>query len=151
MQITTFSDFSLRILIFLAASGGRKASSREIAERYGISTHHVAKASQWLARQGYVVASRGKGGGLRLARAPEDIKIGAVIRATEAKIGLVECMRDGQDGCTIDGACGLAGILAEAQRAFFATLDRYSLADAVRERKGLAELLKLTETYAKAS
>lgn len=151
MQITTFSDYSLRILIFLAASADRKTTAREIAERYDISTHHVAKASQWLARQGYVAASRGKGGGLRLARPPEDIKIGAVIRAAETGIGLVECMRDSQNGCTIDGACGLAGILAEAQRAFFATLDRYSLADAVHERTGLAELLKLTEAYAEAS
>lgn len=143
MQITTFSDYCLRILIFLAVSDGQQASSREIAERYEISVHHVAKASKWLVRQGYVAATRGKGGGLKLARNPEEIKIGEVIGRAETGLGLVECMRDGKGKCAIEGACGLAAILDEARDAFFDTLDCYTLADAVSKRKGLAKLLQL--------
>ncbi|WP_282610490.1 Rrf2 family transcriptional regulator [Pelagibius sp. Alg239-R121] len=146
MQITTFSDYCLRILIFLAVSDGQQASSREIAERYGISVHHVAKASKWLVRQGYVAATRGKGGGLRLARQPDQIKIGEVIGRAETGTGLVECMRSGKGSCAIEGSCGLAAILDEARDAFFDTLDRYTLADAITKRKGLAKLLQLLDT-----
>ncbi len=141
MQITTFSDYCLRILIFLAVSDGQQASSREIAERYDVSVHHIAKASKWLVRHGYVSATRGKGGGLKLARKPEEIKIGEVIGRAETGLGLVECMRDGH--CAIEGACGLASILDEAKSAFFDTLDRYTLADAVTKRGGLAKMLQL--------
>jgi len=144
MQITTFSDYCLRILIFLAVSEGRKTTAREIAERYNISTHHVAKASQWLVREGHVSAMRGKGGGLRLARDPHDINIGHVIRKAEEGTGLVECMRGSEPGCAIAPACGLSSILDEARVAFFETLEKYSVADATKRRSGLARLLQLT-------
>ncbi len=140
MQITTFSDYCLRILIYLAVADGEKAPARQIAERYGISTHHVAKASQWLARQGYVAASRGKGGGLRLALKPEDIRIGEVIRQAEAGTGLVECMRK-NGRCAIAGPCGLEGILHEGREAFFGALDRRTLADAVFRKRDIARRL----------
>lgn len=143
MQITTFSDYCLRILIFLAVSEGRKTTAREIAERYNISTHHVAKASQWLVREGHVSAMRGKGGGLRLARDPSEIRIGSVIRKAEEGTGLVECMRGTEAGCAIAPACGLSSILDEARDAFFETLDKYSVADATKRRAGLARLLQL--------
>ena len=143
MRITTFSDCTLRILICLTVNDGGLVSAREIATRYDISTHHVAKAAQWLVRQGYISATRGKGGGLKLAGRPEDIKIGTVIRQAEAGIGLVECMRKGGKYCAIEGSCGLASILDEARDAFFDTLDRYSLADATRNRDALAQLLRL--------
>lgn len=146
MKITTFSDCTLRILIFLAVSDDGLSSSREIATRYDISFHHVAKAAQWLVRQGYVSATRGKGGGLKLAEAPENIMIGDVIRRAEASTGLVECMRKRGKYCAIEGSCGLAAILDRARDAFFATLDQYSLADATTDRSGLAQLLRLSET-----
>lgn len=144
MQITTFSDYCLRILIFLAVSEGRQSTAREISERYGISTHHVAKASQWLVREGHVKATRGKGGGLTLARDPKDISIGEVIRNAETGTGLVECMRGGLPGCAIAPACGLTAILDEAKTAFFTTLDGYSVADATTKKSGIARLLQLT-------
>lgn len=142
MQITAFTDYSLRVLIYLAVSDGRQVSSREIAESYGISVHHVAKVSKWLVREGYAAAMRGKGGGLTLARAPDDIKIGEIVRRAERGTGLVECMRDSPQGCAIEAACGLIGILNQANRAFFDTLDRHSLADATVNKAGIAKLLQ---------
>lgn len=144
MRITTFSDCALRILIFLAVGDGGLTSSREIATRYGISVHHVAKAAKWLVRQGYVSAMRGKGGGIKLAREPEEIMIGEVIRQAEAGTGMVECMRKRGKYCAIEKSCGLAAILNDARGAFYATLDRYSLADATTDRSGLSQLLNLS-------
>lgn len=145
MQITTFSDYCLRILIFLATSDEEQASARQIAECYGISVHHIAKASQLLVRQGHLTATRGKGGGLKLARSPKDIPLGQVIREVEESSGLVECMRvDGR--CAISSACGLAPLLDEARDAFFNTLDKYSLAAAIRQRSGIAQLLRMSES-----
>lgn len=142
MQITTFSDYCLRILIFLAVSDGRRVPAREIAEHYGVSVHHIAKAAKWLTREGHVAATKGKGGGLNLAKRPEQIKIGPIIRKAEEGSDLVECMRpDGR--CAIDGACGLASILDDARNAFFETLDRHSLADATLKRQGIARLLQI--------
>ena len=147
MQMTTFSDYCLRILIFLAVNGGRRASAREIAEHYNISVHHIAKAAKWLAREGHVKAAKGKGGGLTLAADPADIRIGPIMRSAEEGTGLVECMRvNGQ--CAIHGACGLAGILNEARGAFFSILDRYTLADAVVDKPGIAHLLNLSAELA---
>jgi len=141
MQISTFSDYCLRILIYLATCEGQRASSREIADRYAISGHHVAKASKWLVREGYVIGVRGRGGGLTLSRAPELIVIGDVLRKNEEDAGLVECMRADGGSCVISGACGLTGILEEAKEAFFRTLDLYTLADAVSHRHVLARML----------
>lgn len=145
MKITALSDCALRILIFLAVNDGGRASAREIATGYGISVHRVAKAAQWLVRQGYVAAARGKGGGLRLAGAPQNIVIGEVIREAETGSGMVECMQKRGKYCAIEGSCGLAAILNEAREAFYGTLDRYSLADATRDRSGIAQLLNLAE------
>lgn len=142
MALTTFSDYSLRILIFLAVSGARRVSAREIAGRYGISAHHVAKVAKWLAREGFVEARRGRGGGLRLARPAEDLSVGDVLRRSERGHQPVACMRPGGH-CMIDGACGLAPALAEAREAFFAVLDRHTLADAAARRGGIARLLRL--------
>jgi len=143
MKITNFSDYALRILIYLAVNDGELASAREIAIKYKISSHHVAKASKWLTRQGYVAATRGKGGGMKLAVAPETITIGKVIRQAEAGSGLVECMRKSGRFCAIEGACGLVAILNEARDTFFNTLDQYSLADATINRNSIARLLSL--------
>ena len=143
MKITTFSDCALRILIYLAVTDGELASAREIATRYQISVHHVAKAAQWLVREGYIDATRGKGGGLKLAMAPQDIKIGEVIRRAETGTGMVECMRKKGKYCAIEGSCGLASILEKARDAFYDVLDSYTLSDATIDRGGIANLLSL--------
>jgi len=143
MQVTGFSDYCFRILIYLAVSDSGYASVREIAEAYDISANHTAKAAQWLVRQGYVTATRGKGGGLRLAAEPKNINVGHVMRVAEAGNGLVACMRSGRDGCAIDGVCGLAPILDEAHEAFFNVLDGYTLADAIKKKPALARRLRV--------
>ncbi len=147
MQITTFSDYCLRILIFLAVCDGRRASAREVAEHYGISVHHIAKAAKWLTREKLVIATQGKGGGLTLAVPPEQIRIGSVVRTAEEGSGLVECMRP-SGRCAIEGACGMKSMFDEASDAFFATLDRYTLADATAKKQGIANLLRMTRALA---
>jgi len=140
MQISSFSDYTLRILLYLAVAGDRQVTSREIAERYKLSFDHIAKAAQFLTREGYVAAARGRGGGLRLAMSPDEISIGAVLRGTEAGSGLVECMRPGPTQCIIAGVCGLVPILAEANEAFYRALDAKTLADALPDYKALGDV-----------
>ncbi|MEO9970170.1 MAG: Rrf2 family transcriptional regulator [Hyphomonadaceae bacterium] len=142
MQITTFSDYCLRILIFLAVDDAAKTSSKEIAQRYGISIEHAAKASKWLTRAGYVESVRGKGGGISLVRAPDTIKLGQLIRLTEGRKGLVQCQRDHNNECIIHGACALPSILNTALSAFYETLDGFTLADVIKNQEGLAALLQ---------
>ncbi|MEP6343832.1 MAG: Rrf2 family transcriptional regulator [Maricaulaceae bacterium] len=141
MNITTFSDYTLRVLIYLATHDGEKASAQTIAEAYGISFHHVAKAAQWLAREGYVISERGRAGGMTLGRAAETINIGHILRATEDGSVLVDCMHANGGTCCIRPSCGLKSALAEAQAAFYATLDKFSLADISAQRSALRALL----------
>lgn len=131
MNITTFSDYALRILIYLSQRGNQKSTTKEMADAYDISFHHVAKAAQWLAREGYVTAERGRAGGLILAKLPQDIIIGDLLKASEAHAGspLVDCMRSDGGRCRIRSCCGLRFALAEAEAAFFDTLKRYTLED----------------------
>lgn len=144
MQINAFSDYTLRILIYLALTPDRLVSSREIAEAYDLSFDHIAKAAQLLAREEFVTSTRGRGGGMRLAREPKEISIGAVLRLTEAGTGLVECMRPGHHvHCVIAPVCGLAGMLGEATEVFFQSLDKKTLADAIDQPRALKRTLGL--------
>ena len=148
MQLTKFSDYALRILMHLAADN-RQRSAREIAQAQGLSFNHLAKISQWLAAEGYVEATRGRGGGMRLAMSAEDISIGALLRKSEAGSPLVECL--GEDGgcCALTPACGLLPYLSEAQEAFFSALDRRSLSDVMSRKPGLVKLVEdLTAPHA---
>lgn len=131
MQLTAFSDYALRTLMLLAVSMDRPVSAREIAARYGLSFNHLAKIAQFLVREGFVLSTRGRRGGLRLARPPEAISIGDVIRRSEAGSGAVECLRGGPVSCILAPVCGLTPIMAEAQEAFLKALDRKTLADAL--------------------
>jgi len=146
MRLTVHSDYSLRVLIFLAARNGEMSTIPEIAEAYGISRAHLMKVVHELGRLGYVETTRGRHGGLSLGRPPESIRIGEVLRQTEESLALVECFSKARpgDGCRIDGACRLKGVLAEAMRAFFAVLDDHTLADIVGARAApLRRLLRL--------
>lgn len=141
MQITKFSDLALRLLLHLAVRRDERLSVREVAERHDVSFNHLAKVAQWLSAEGYVTATRGRGGGLRLAKAPEAISIGALLRETEAGSALVECMRDDGGACILSPCCGLAPLLSEAREAFFQALDKRSLQDALGARADFAKLL----------
>ena len=141
MQLTRYSDYSLRVLIYLAVRPDRLATIEEIAQAYEISKAHLMKVVHQLGRAGFLETVRGRGGGLRLARAPEDITVGDVIRYTEDKMELVECFDPETSHCRIETVCGLRGVLEEALDAFLKTLDRYTLTDLVaRRRKPLDRL-----------
>lgn len=135
MRLTQYTDFSLRVLIYLGLQPDRRCTIREISEAYSISRNHLMKVVQQLAAEGYVESTRGVGGGLRLAHAPDRIVVGKVVRAMEPDLGLVECMRP-DNQCVITEACRLMGILDEARRAFVAVLDRYTLADILDSGQG---------------
>lgn len=124
MKLTRYTDYALRVLMHLAARPDRLASIAEVARAYGISENHLMKVVQDLGREGFLTTIRGRGGGIRLAREPASISVGDVVRATEDDCTLADC-----SGCSLAGTCRLAGVLAEARRAFFAALDRYTIAD----------------------
>jgi Rrf2 family nitric oxide-sensitive transcriptional repressor len=117
MQLTMFSDFALRVLMFTHAAGDRLVTIDEISAAY----------DNTLTRAGYLTAVRGRSGGLRLAMPAEDINLGRVVRTTEPDFALVECFSSGNQ-CVITGCCKLQGVLGEALKAFLAVLDRYTLA-----------------------
>lgn len=145
MYITRYTDYSLRTLMYLGLKGEEISTIREIAESYDISKNHLMKVVQDLANKGYVTATRGKNGGLRLDRAPELINIGELVRATEQDFALVECMSGG-NRCIITPVCQLRRVFAEALETFFSTLDRYTLADLLPQdiRTELVNLLDIS-------
>jgi Rrf2 family nitric oxide-sensitive transcriptional repressor len=140
MQLTRYTDYSLRVLIYLAVHQEELATIEEIAKAYRISKAHLMKIVHQLGLAGYVETVRGRGGGLRLAQPPEKIRIGDVVRHTEA-MPLVECFDPKTSHCRIEPVCDLRTALKHALEAFLRTLDSYTLADlVVRRRKPLAQL-----------
>ncbi|MGE0485665.1 MAG: Rrf2 family transcriptional regulator [Gammaproteobacteria bacterium] len=131
MRLNNFTDYSLRVLMYLAAEPGRRATIDEIAGAFDISRNHLMKVVQCLGKAGVLNNLRGRGGGLELARAPDGINIGAVVRATEGVARPAECFEREANTCCIVPGCRLRGVLAEAVAAFEAVLERYSLADLV--------------------
>lgn len=129
MQLTRFTDYSLRVLIYLGAHPDEIATVTAIAGEYDISRHHLTRVVHQLAIRGYIETSRGKGGGFRLARQPHRIKIGDVVRDMESGFELAECFQPGNNACRLLPACALKPALAEAGRAFLASLDQHTLAD----------------------
>lgn len=141
MHLTTFTDYTLRVLMYLALDRTRLATIPEIADAYGISRNHLMKVVHQLARAGVIESVRGKGGGLKLARAPEAIRVGEVVRATEGGAAIVECLSDDPSACRIAGACRLKHVLSEAFDALYESLDRHTLADLTVHRRSLASAL----------
>jgi Rrf2 family nitric oxide-sensitive transcriptional repressor len=126
MQLTRFSDYALRVLMFAHAAGDRLVTIEEMADAYAISRSHLMKVVNTLTRAGYLTAVRGRYGGLRLAKAPSEINLGDVVRATEPDFALVECFSTGNQ-CIITQRCKLQGVLRSALSAFLAELDRHTL------------------------
>jgi Rrf2 family nitric oxide-sensitive transcriptional repressor len=142
MQFTHFTDYSLRTLIYLGARQNTLATISEIADKYGISQSHLTKVVHQLANRGYIQTLRGKGGGMRLARLPQLINIGDVVRNMEENINLVECFNAKNQSCPLLPACTLKSVLAEARRNFFDTLDRYTLADLLVNTSSLKKIIE---------
>ena len=143
MRLTMYSDYALRMLMYLALKPDELATIQDVAEAYAISRNHLMKIAQELGRTGFVETVRGRGGGLRLNMRPSDIRVGDVIRATEDDFRLVECFDPARNRCVISGPCRLRGALSEALGAYLAVLDRFTLADLVSDRSPLEELLGL--------
>ena len=137
MRLTNRSDYAFRVLMYLTANGESLATIDEIAERYGISRHHLARVVLALGRARYVETVRGRGGGLRLARPAKTIALGAVARFMERGVPLAECFPGGAGKCRIVPFCTLRGVLAEAEAAFFAVLDCTSVDDLVHGNRAL--------------
>ncbi|AMK23043.1 Rrf2 family transcriptional regulator [Sphingomonas histidinilytica] len=136
MKLTLFTDYSMRVLLYLAARPDRLCSIAEVARAYGISQNHLMKVVNELARSGYIKSERGRFGGIRLGKAPEEINIGALVRHTEDGFDLVDC-----GSCVIARACGLTGVLKEALAAFLGVLDGYTLSDLMTNRQDIGRIL----------
>jgi len=143
MRLTTHTDFALRTLMYLAATGQR-ATIAEVAQLYGVSANHIAKVVNQLARLGYVRSVRGIGGGIELARNPGDILLGEIIEALEGNMHLLECVVT-DNVCAIESFCSLKGVLAEAERVQLDYLNTVTLADVVPSKR------KLNRVNSKAS
>ncbi|MCG6866806.1 MAG: Rrf2 family transcriptional regulator [Thiogranum sp.] len=144
MRLTTFSDYSLRVMIYLGTCGDRRVSVGEIASAYGISKNHLMKVVLFLADEGYIETARGKRGGVRLKMQPERVWIGKLLRKSEAGSVLVECFSEHTSDCCIQTACRLRGALHKAVNAFYAVLNTYTLADLLANRAALAPLLQIS-------
>ena len=140
MELTFYTDYSLRVLMYLGVRPGKLCLISDIARDYGISRNHLVKVVHGLARGGFVSTYRGRGGGVTLARDPAQIRLGEVVRYTEGPIKPVTCFHRAEL-CVITPACTLPAILTEAVDNFLATLDRYTLADLLTHRRHLARLL----------
>ncbi len=128
MRLTAFTDYGLRALMRMASAPGQPFSTAQLADEFGLSRNHLAKIMQRLARGGIVATRRGGGGGAVLARRPQDIRLGDLVRLLEDGQALVECLA-GSGNCTIAGCCRLKARLRAAEAAFLAELDRTTLAD----------------------
>ncbi len=142
MNLTRYTDFSLRTLMFLAVAE-RSSTISEVAKAFGISRNHLVKVVHRLAKQEFIVSTRGKSGGIALARSPHHIRIGDVVRAMEPRFRLAECFDPGTNQCPITPVCRLTGVLREAEAAFLAVLNQYTLNDVVTNRDALRQYLRL--------
>ena len=141
MQLTLYTDYSLRVLVYLGMRPEHQATISEISEAYGISRNHLVKVVHNLGQTGYVHTTRGKSGGIRLGMPVHEIVIGQVVRKTEPHMNLLECFDQEMNTCPISAACALKRALYRARRAFMEVLDSYTLADVLDNRQQLAQIL----------
>jgi Rrf2 family nitric oxide-sensitive transcriptional repressor len=143
LRLTVYTDYALRLLMYLAVKGDGLATIAEVAVSYGISKNHLMKVAHQLGQAGYVETVRGRGGGLRLARPVEAVNLGDVVRRTEPDMAVVACLNPVDAPCAIKSCCVLRRALAQAGTAFLEVLDGYSLADLVKPRTPLRGLLAI--------
>ena len=143
MRLTTFTDYSLRVLIFVASAPEGRATIAEVARAFEISEHHLVKVVHLLGREGFLVNTRGRGGGLKLAQPARAINVGKVVRAAENGDLPAECFDRETNTCAITRVCRLKGVLGRALDAFYEVLDGCNLEDLVANRTQLASVLHL--------
>lgn len=140
MQLTKFSDYALRVLIYAHAAGDRRVTIEEMAASYGISRAHLMKVVNALTRAGYLTAVRGRSGGLTLARPADAIRLGEVVRSTEPDFALVECFSTGNQ-CVISQCCRLPRVLGQALAAFLDALDQHTVASVALKPRDFRRVL----------
>ncbi len=141
MRLTLHTDYALRVLIFAGVRGDELSTIGEIVKHFDISKGHLMKVVHGLGQKRYLETVRGKNGGIRLARKPDQIKVGAVIRDMEEELGILGCLQGSEGFCRIEDCCVLRGALRDATNAFLAVLDHYTIEDLVKPRRSLARLL----------
>jgi Rrf2 family nitric oxide-sensitive transcriptional repressor len=151
MRLTSFTDYSLRVLMYLALRPDERVTISEIATAFRISENHLMKVVHFLGKSGILANARGKGGGLALSRAPQAINVGEIVRMTESHSFPAECFDRKNNRCIVTPVCQLKFVLAEAMDAFHAVLDRYTLADVTRNRDRLAKILFVPPAPKKAT
>ncbi|MGO4886343.1 Rrf2 family transcriptional regulator [Anaerobacillus sp. MEB173] len=142
MQLTAFTDYTLRVLIYLGVQPENKRSNiKEISDLYNISFNHVSKVVFELGKIGLIKTIRGRNGGIMLGKDPSEINLGALVRHTESPLTIVECFDDENNMCKLSPACRLKGVLHQALQAYFQVLDSYTLSDLLVNKDGLHQLL----------
>jgi Rrf2 family nitric oxide-sensitive transcriptional repressor len=136
MRLTRYTDYAIRVLIYLGSRPDESASIRDVSQAFSISQNHLMKVVQDLAAAKFLATARGRNGGIRLARRAEEINLGELVRHTEELNDLLDC-----DSCFIVRACGLPSVLSEATAAFVKVFDKYTVADLVARRDDLRALL----------
>lgn len=144
MQLTLYTDYTLRVLVYLSRRPQETVTISEIADYYAISRNHLVKVVHNLAQLGYIHTTRGKGGGIKLALDPDKVSIGEIVRKVEPNFDIVECFDRERNSCIIDPICTLKNALWQAKNEFLATLDRYPLAQAIRP--GMAMPIRFHKT-----
>lgn len=140
MQLTKFSDYALRVLMYAQAADDRLVTIDEMASSYQISRAHLMKVVNSLTRAGYLTAVRGRSGGLKLAKPADEINLGDVVRQTEPDMNLVECFSSGNQ-CVINGCCRLPSVLRQALKAFLSELDQHTLDSVALKPKDFRRIL----------
>lgn len=141
MKLTQYSDLGMRLLMYLALNKDEVVTIQEVSDRFAISKNHLVKISHQLTKSGLIESIRGRNGGVRLARAPEEINVEEALRVTEDNFDLVECFSPDSNRCVISDVCKLSGVLDKASAAFFAVLRQYSLANLVKNGQELENSL----------
>ena len=145
MQLTLFTDYALRMLMYLGLSEeDRPVPIQEVSEGCQVSHHYMLKVANELTHLGLIRATRGRGGGVRLAVKPSELSVGDLVRQTEPDRGVLDCVADDDVDCPLLPSCRLRGVLGEAEEEFYRVLDRYTLADIIKRKRRLSPLLGLS-------
>ena len=140
MQLTLYTDYSFRVLLYLGLNRDRLCTIAEISERCAATQNHLVKVVHNLGREGYIQTMRGRTGGIKLKKEPEEISLTEIIRCTEVNLNIAECLRE-NNTCLITEVCKIKNIFEEAQNQFIETLDQYTVADLLKNKEQLASLL----------
>jgi Rrf2 family nitric oxide-sensitive transcriptional repressor len=133
MRLTLYTDYSLRVLIYLSSHRDEWISTEEMSSFYGISNHHLVKAVNHLGHLKFITIKRGRSGGVKLAKDPAQINLADVIQATEPDFHITECFNVEANTCPISATCGLKSVLKKANQSFIQTLQQYTLADIIEK------------------